>query len=95
MYTTLATARHALGHDRWHQICGTVSGPRDGRVRITLSLNGRTVLDAEDEDPGRLVTAGGVGLRGDNTEMAFFGFTAGNHTGGRPRAEPPAEGTPR
>ncbi|MEE1779042.1 hypothetical protein AB0I87_18085 [Streptomyces sp. NPDC049952] len=95
VYTTLATAGHALGHDRWHQICGTVSGPRDGRVRITLSLNGRTVLDAEDEDPGRLVTAGGVGLRGDNTEMAFFGFTAGNHTGGRPRAEPPAEGTSR
>ncbi|WP_327379521.1 hypothetical protein [Streptomyces sp. NBC_01212] len=95
LYTTLATADHALDYARWHQVSGTVSGPRDGRVRVALSLNGRKVLDAEDRDPGRLITAGGVGLRGDNTEMAFFGFTAGNHTGSRPWAEPPAEGTHR
>ncbi|MFD6276258.1 hypothetical protein ACFWFI_11910 [Streptomyces sp. NPDC060209] len=94
VYTTLATAHHALDYGRWHQVAGTVSGCRDDRVRIALSLNGRTVLDAEDREPGRLATAGGVGLRGDNTEMAFFGFTARNHTGRR-SAEPQAEGTHR
>ncbi|MEV7105284.1 hypothetical protein [Streptomyces atroolivaceus] len=94
VYTTLATAEHALEYSRWHQLHATVHG-QDDEVRIVLSLNGRTVLDAEDRTPGRLVTPGGVGLRGDNTEMAFFGFTAGGHTGHVRRAEPPAEGTPR
>ncbi|MFI6121828.1 hypothetical protein ACIBCU_18655 [Streptomyces sp. NPDC051064] len=55
-------------------------------------MKGRTVLDAEDQEPGRLTEAGGVGLRGDNTEMAFFGFTARDHTGCRPPHRP-AEGT--
>ncbi|MFG2591820.1 hypothetical protein [Streptomyces sp. NPDC048438] len=94
VYTTLATADHALDYGRWHQISATVTTRGDDRVRIALSLDGRTVLDAEDREPGRLTEAGGVGLRGDNTEMAFFGFTARDHTGRRPPHRP-AEGTYR
>ncbi|MFE4450355.1 hypothetical protein [Streptomyces sp. NPDC056796] len=95
VYTTLATAGHALDYGRWHLVTGTVNGCRDDRVRIALSLNGRTVLETEDGAPGGLTTAGGVGLRGDNTEMAFFGFTAEDSTGRRACAEPTAEGTAR
>ncbi|MEU9062670.1 hypothetical protein AB0D13_28355 [Streptomyces sp. NPDC048430] len=89
-YTTLATADHALADGRWHQISATVTTRGDDRVRIALSVNGRTVLDAEDREPGRLTEAGGVGAA--NTEMAFFGFTARDHTGCRPPHRP-AEGT--
>ncbi|MFH9617450.1 hypothetical protein [Streptomyces pratensis] len=95
VYTTLATADHALDYGRWHQVAASASRCRGDGVRIVLTLDGRTVLDTEDRTPGRLTAAGGVGLRGDNTEMAFFGFTARNHTGSRRHAEPPAEGTPR
>lgn len=76
VYTTLATSDHAAEYGRWHRIDATVGGCGDDRVRITLALDGRTVLDTEDWTPGRLAGPGGVGLRGDNTEMAFYGFTA-------------------
>ncbi|MEU0302510.1 hypothetical protein ABZ252_24030 [Streptomyces sp. NPDC006175] len=83
VYTTLATAHHPLDYGRWHRIAATVSTRGDDRVRIALALDGRAVLDAEDREPGRLTAPGGVGLRGDNTEMAFFGFTARGDAGHR------------
>ncbi|MFF5900510.1 hypothetical protein ACFY8O_31955 [Streptomyces argenteolus] len=81
VYTTLASRDHAAEYGRWHRVDATVSGCGEHRVRITLALDGRTVLDAEDRAPGGLARPGGVGLRGDNTDMAFFGFTATVHAG--------------
>ncbi|WP_329234434.1 hypothetical protein OHB07_30135 [Streptomyces sp. NBC_00111] len=83
VYTALAAGEHAVAYGRWHQVSATVRGCDADRVRITLALNGRTVLDAQDRTPGRLATPGGIGLRGDNTEMAFFGFTARGGPGRR------------
>ncbi|MFF0074026.1 hypothetical protein [Streptomyces sp. NPDC005494] len=83
VYTTLATREHAMEYGRWHQVAATVSGCGTHRVRITLALDGRTVLEAEDRAPGRLAEPGGLGLRGDNTDMAFFGFTAAGAGDGR------------
>ncbi|MGI5471541.1 hypothetical protein [Streptomyces sp. CA-132043] len=75
-YTTLAEGRHALPYGRWHQVTAAVRTVAGDTVRLRLALNGRTVLDAEDRAPGRLVAPGGVGLRGDNTEMLFAHFSA-------------------
>lgn len=95
LYTTLAAREYAVEYGRWHQVSATVSGCDAGHVRITLALNGRTVLDAQDRSPGRLATPGGIGLRGDNTEMAFFGFTARGGPGRRQCAESWDGGTHR
>ncbi|MFG2924769.1 hypothetical protein ACGFYA_25115 [Streptomyces sp. NPDC048305] len=81
VYTTLATGEHALSYDRWHHVAATAGRCDEGHVRLTLNVDGRTVLAAEDTAPGRLAEPGGVGLRGDNSEMAFLGFTAGPGSG--------------
>jgi hypothetical protein len=46
------------------------------RVRITLELAGRRVLDVTDASPGGLYAPGGIGVRGDNTEFMFRDVTA-------------------
>ena len=72
-YVTLATATAPFPFGRWRHVSVTVTNVDTG-VRITLAVDGRTLLDVVDEglDGGRpLVGPGRIGLRGDNTEFHF------------------------
>lgn len=72
-YVTLATATAPFPLHRWRHVAVTVSTVDTG-VRITLAVDGRTLLDVVDEglDGDRpLEDAGRIGLRGDNTEFHF------------------------
>ncbi|WP_282205572.1 hypothetical protein [Kitasatospora fiedleri] len=73
-YRTLAEGRHALGYGQWHTVSGTVRDTAGGKVHLALAVDGRTVLEAVDPDPGRLSGPGGAGLRADNTALEFRGF---------------------
>ncbi|WP_367319900.1 hypothetical protein [Streptomyces sp. HUAS ZL42] len=75
-YVTLATARAPLPQNTWADVDATVTDLADRRVRITLDVAGRRVLDMTDDAPGRLSRPGGVGIRGDNAEFRFRDFTA-------------------
>jgi hypothetical protein len=74
-YATLAQARAPLAVGQWVPI---VIEARDhgGRVTLTLSVDGRQILAAEDRPGMALLGAGGVGVRGDNTEFEFKDFRA-------------------
>ncbi|UIX29796.1 hypothetical protein [Streptomyces sp. GQFP] len=75
-YVTLAVSRAELPQDTWVDVLATVTDLPDRRVRITLDLAGRRVLDVTDEAPGGLIRPGGVGIRGDNAAFRFRDFTA-------------------
>ncbi|MYT09499.1 MULTISPECIES: hypothetical protein, partial [Streptomyces] len=75
-YVTLASASASFPPDDWTQAVATATDLPDHRVRITLELGGRRVLDVTDASPGGLYTPGGIGVRGDNTEFMFRDFTA-------------------
>ncbi|MBP0458806.1 hypothetical protein [Streptomyces montanisoli] len=75
-YTTLAHTKHPVDYGAWHAITGRAVTTRAGGVRLSLAIDGRTVLEVEDRTPGRLAEAGGVGVRGDNTLLFFRHFTA-------------------
>nr|WP_237419125.1 DUF1080 domain-containing protein [Kitasatospora sp. SID7827] len=70
-YQTLAEGRHAFPYDEWHTVTATVRDTAEGKVRLTLAIDGGTVLDAVDDDPRRITGPGGVGLRADNTALEF------------------------
>ncbi|MEU5183383.1 hypothetical protein [Streptomyces longwoodensis] len=76
LYTTLAQARAPLRHDTWHQVVAQAVTTAAGSVLLRLQVDGRTVVRAEDTAPGALSGPGGVGVRGDNTELYFHGFAA-------------------
>jgi hypothetical protein len=72
-YVTLATATAPFPFHTWHHVAVGVSDVPGG-VRLTLAVDGRTLLDVVDEglDGGRpLVGPGRIGIRGDNTEFHF------------------------
>ena len=75
-YATLAQANHAFAYDTWHDIRASAENLDSGAVRLRLDIDGRTVLSTDDRTPGPLRPPGGVGLRGDNSEMTFRDFTA-------------------
>jgi hypothetical protein len=75
-YVTLASASATIPPDVWTAAVATVTDLPDRRVRLTLELAGRRVLDVTDASPGGLYEPGGVGIRGDNTEFVFRDFTA-------------------
>ncbi|MFJ6390120.1 hypothetical protein ACIQJT_21220 [Streptomyces sp. NPDC091972] len=75
-YVTLATASATLPPDGWTPVVATATDLPDRRVRITLDIAGRRVLDVTDASPGGLYEPGGVGVRGDNTEFMFRDLTA-------------------
>ncbi|MFF5024695.1 hypothetical protein ACFY2J_10695 [Streptomyces collinus] len=75
-YVTLATAPAGLSPDVWTEVTATASDLPGHRVRITLELAGRRVLDVTDTAPGDLSRPGGVGIRGDNTEFTFRDLVA-------------------
>lgn len=73
LYTTLATTRHALGHE-WHRFELSINnGPRG--VTITLGIDGNALLSAVDPDASAQRGPGGVGLRGDNADFKIRRFT--------------------
>ncbi|MFD6529364.1 hypothetical protein [Streptomyces sp. NPDC060184] len=75
-YTTLAQAHCAIPYDTWHSVEGRVRTTAEATVRLRLLVDGRTVAEAVDTAPGALTGPGGVGVRGDNTELRFTAFTA-------------------
>lgn len=75
-YATLAEARHGVAYGTWHDIRARVRNQPHGAVQLVLQIDGTTVLSALDRSPGPLRRPGGVGLRGDNSELAFRAFTA-------------------
>jgi hypothetical protein len=75
-YATLAQAEHAFDYDTWHDIRASAENLGSGAVRLRLDIDGRTVLSTDDRTPGPLRPPGGVGLRGDNSELTFKAFTA-------------------
>jgi hypothetical protein len=75
-YSTLAEAEHSFGYGTWHTVAATVRNESHGGVRLELEIDYETVLSIVDNTPGPLRRPGGVGLRGDNTELLFRGFTA-------------------
>ncbi|MFH9292265.1 hypothetical protein [Streptomyces sp. NPDC017520] len=76
VYTTLAQAMRPLRYETWHHIVARATTTASDTVQLRLRVDGREVLRAEDTAPGRLAGAGAVGIRGDNTELLFHGFTA-------------------
>jgi hypothetical protein len=74
-YATLAQADSAFAYGSWHQVEASAANTGGG-VRLRLAIDGTTVLDTLDRTPGRLTSPGGVGLRGDNSELWFRDFTA-------------------
>ncbi|MGW2842382.1 hypothetical protein ACWCWD_31895 [Streptomyces sp. NPDC001493] len=75
-YTTLAQAPCAIPYDTWHPVEAQVRTTAEATVRLRLLVDGRTVAEAVDTEPGVLTGPGGVGVRGDNTELRFTDFTA-------------------
>lgn len=75
-YATLAQAEHGFAYDTWHNIRARVRNQPHGDVRLSLEIDGRIVLSTLDRSPGPLRRPGGVGLRGDNSELTFRAFTA-------------------
>lgn len=75
-YATLAQARYAVPYGSPHEIRASAQNLSSGAVRLRLAVDGKTVLSTDDHTPGPLRTPGGVGLRGDNSELTFGGFTA-------------------
>ncbi|MGW2277641.1 hypothetical protein [Streptomyces sp. NPDC001770] len=75
-YTTLAQASCAIPYDSWHPVEAQVRTTAEATVRLRLLVDGRTVAEAVDTEPGVLTGPGGVGMRGDNTELRFAAFTA-------------------
>ena len=72
-YVTLATAVGSFPLHTWRHVVVAVDDARSG-PRLTLSVDGRTLLDVVDEGVGAggpLREAGRIGLRGDNTEFHF------------------------
>ena len=74
-YTTLAETPYAFSWQAWVPVVVTVRNIGSS-VAIQVSIAGRPVLRAVDHRPGILSLAGGLGLRGDNTEFWFRGLTA-------------------
>ncbi|MFJ4677240.1 hypothetical protein [Kitasatospora sp. NPDC088783] len=74
-YQTLAEGRHAFPYDEWHTVSATAHNTADGKVRLALTIDGRTVLETVDSDPRQLTVPGGTGLRVDNTALEFRDFT--------------------
>jgi hypothetical protein len=62
--------------DAWTEAVATATDLPDRRVRLTLELAGRQVLDVTDASPGGLYQPGGVGIRGDHTEFMFRDLSA-------------------
>ncbi|GAA2138245.1 hypothetical protein GCM10009760_19400 [Kitasatospora kazusensis] len=79
-YVTLAEGKSAFGYREWHTVTGTATDQADGTVRLMLAIDGKTVLDVVDKAPERITGPGGVGIRGDNTDLDFRNFTAGPPT---------------
>ncbi|WP_405457026.1 hypothetical protein OG786_08745 [Streptomyces sp. NBC_00101] len=75
-YTTLAQAPFALPYDTWHQVEAQACTTAEASVLLRLRVDGRTVAEAVDTGPGVLSGPGGVGVRGDNSELRFTAFTA-------------------
>jgi hypothetical protein len=76
-YTLLGSAPLPVPLHRWVHERVRVANEGDG-VRITLWSNGREVLNVLSSGSGAsapLMTAGRVGVRGDNTEFMFRNFT--------------------
>ncbi|MCX5399842.1 hypothetical protein [Streptomyces sp. NBC_00102] len=76
VYTTLAQARCAFPYDTWHHVEARALTTAPSTVRLLLLVDGRTVAEAVDTGPGVLTGPGGVGMRGDNSELRFTAFTA-------------------
>ncbi|MFD6421661.1 hypothetical protein [Streptomyces sp. NPDC060198] len=76
VYTTLAQARCAIPYDSWHDVEAQARTTAPATVLLRLLVDGRTVAEAVDTGPGVLTGPGGVGVRGDNTELRFSAFTA-------------------
>ncbi|WP_033221772.1 hypothetical protein [Kitasatospora phosalacinea] len=74
-YQTLAEGRHSASYGQWHTVSGSARNTADGKVHLTLAIDGRTVLDTVDNDPQQLSAPGGAGLRADNTALEFREFT--------------------
>ncbi|MEV3857205.1 hypothetical protein AB0J38_23100 [Streptomyces sp. NPDC050095] len=75
-YVTLAHAHSPAPQGSWLEVATSARTLPDGRVRVTLDLAGRRVLDVVDDEPGGLARPGAVGIRGDNTEFLFTHFSA-------------------
>jgi len=63
--------------NEWRSVGATVSNNTDGSVRITLLVNGKYIVGANDKGVGcpPIRAAGAVGIRGDNAEFYFSRFT--------------------
>ncbi|GAA2739699.1 hypothetical protein [Kitasatospora cinereorecta] len=78
-YRTLAEGKHSFPYGEWHEVGASARTMADGRVHLTLTVDGATVLETVDDDPERLTAPGGVGLRGDNTDLEFRDFRIGSY----------------
>ncbi|MFJ1705031.1 hypothetical protein [Kitasatospora sp. NPDC088346] len=76
-YETIAEARHAMEYGSWHTVSATVADTLTGAVRLRLAIDGQTVLDTRDQGPDRIAAPGGVGVRGDNTDLRIRSLTVG------------------
>jgi hypothetical protein len=74
-YRTLASARAPLQIGRWVQVSAEARTTGRG-VELTITIGDRRVLRAFDTSSQSLISAGGVGIRGDNTEFEFRNFEA-------------------
>jgi hypothetical protein len=73
-YTTLGQAAYIVPYGVWQSFRVAIRNTAGRTVRISIAAGGRTLLEVEDRAAPADLTAGAVGLRGDNCEFQFEEF---------------------
>ena len=76
-YATLAAGVHPVSRRHWHHVVVSATNTTKSSVVLTLRMDGRRLLKVTDTGQlGPPIRSGGrVGIRGDNTNFRFRGFT--------------------
>jgi len=76
-YTLGSKSGYKIPFGSWYTVAGSVRNNKDGSVQVWLSHNGTPLLSVTDTGTGcaPITKPGATGIRGDNAEFHFDGFT--------------------
>ncbi len=77
-YNLTQPTPYKVPYHRWQNVKATARDNKDGSVTLRLYVDGKQLLEATDSGQGGppIRGAGRIGVRGDNTEFKFRGFSA-------------------